>query len=59
MCCCHVLLKGLKGDKGDTIQSAAQVSGNVEMPNGYIQGAPGPPGTPGQPGKKVQYSNCQ
>ena len=46
-------LQGPKGDKGDTIQSAAQVAGDGGVPEGYIQGPPGPPGPSGAPGKKV------
>ena len=47
--------QGPKGDKGDTIQSAAQVAGDGGgVPEGYIQGPPGPPGVPGAPGKKVR-----
>ena len=48
-----VLWQGPKGDKGDTIQSAAQIAGDGGVPDGYIQGPPGPPGAAGTPGKKV------
>ena len=48
-----LIFQGSKGEKGDTIAAAAQVADGV-VPEGFIQGPPGPPGKDGSPGKKVR-----